>query len=257
MARLGARARVARAQRSSRSSRRTTTRITSAALDVLARELGAAGLGARADRRAARAGDARARRRAGSPTATRSSSTGRATSRGACCTRRGMRPGTSASSRSGRAPSSSATWSRASGRSSSRRATATWRCTSSSSSGSRRSMRRVALPAHGEPIDEPTRALSQVHRAPPGARGEGARRAVQLRGADGRRRRGARARWPTRTRPAHLWPIAKLSLETHLEKLEREGRVVRSPRGRRPRGTGGDLPGGVGSRACGSVASSP
>ena len=27
--------------------------------------------------------------------------------------------------------------------------------------------------------------------------------------------------------PAHLWPIAKLSLEMHLEKLEREGLIVR------------------------------
>jgi hypothetical protein len=27
--------------------------------------------------------------------------------------------------------------------------------------------------------------------------------------------------------PPHLWPLAKLSLESHLEKLEREGRVAR------------------------------
>lgn len=82
----------------------------------------------------------------------------------------------------------------------------------------------LALPAHGEPIDEPTvlfrkyiahrlareaKVLAAVERA--GAKGADATALVSDAYAD---------------TPIHLWPIAKLSLEMHLEKLEREGRVT-------------------------------
>ncbi len=88
----------------------------------------------------------------------------------------------------------------------------------------------VALPAHGEPIDEPTKvferyvahrkmreekilaALSAACATPQGARGATAAELVPAAYDD--------------ASPA-VWPIAKLSVEAHLEKLLREGRVVR------------------------------
>ncbi|HEY8078511.1 MAG TPA: MBL fold metallo-hydrolase [Labilithrix sp.] len=81
----------------------------------------------------------------------------------------------------------------------------------------------LALPAHGEPIDEPTKLFRHyvAHRLKReekvlGAVREGGGTAIDL---------VPRAYDDT---PAHLWPIAKLSLEAHLEKLVREGRVART-----------------------------
>jgi glyoxylase-like metal-dependent hydrolase (beta-lactamase superfamily II) len=91
----------------------------------------------------------------------------------------------------------------------------------------------VALPAHGEPIDDPTKlferyvqhrkmredkivaALSTASHAP---------------GADaGMTTIDLVARVYDDVAPA-VWPFAKLSVEAHLEKLEREGRVTRTGR---------------------------
>lgn len=85
----------------------------------------------------------------------------------------------------------------------------------------------LALPAHGDPIDAPTdvfvryvahrlereaRVLAAVRGA--GEIGATAAELVPIAYAD---------------TPAHVWPIARLSLEAHVEKLEREGRVLRGP----------------------------
>ena len=83
----------------------------------------------------------------------------------------------------------------------------------------------VALPAHGDPIDEPT-VLFRKYIAHRLAREAKVLAAVRLAGDA-----GADA-WTLvvdayADTPMHLWPIAKLSLEMHLEKLEREGLVVR------------------------------
>jgi len=81
----------------------------------------------------------------------------------------------------------------------------------------------LALPAHGEPIDEPTtlfrayvthrllregKVLAAVQGASPGAT---ATDLVPIAYAD---------------TPPLLWPLARLSLEAHLEKLVREGRIA-------------------------------
>jgi glyoxylase-like metal-dependent hydrolase (beta-lactamase superfamily II) len=83
----------------------------------------------------------------------------------------------------------------------------------------------VALPAHGEPIDEPTVLFRKyvAHRLAREAKVLAAVKRVGPSGAD------AAALVPEAyaDTPAHLWPIAKLSLEMHLEKLEREGAIVR------------------------------
>jgi glyoxylase-like metal-dependent hydrolase (beta-lactamase superfamily II) len=83
----------------------------------------------------------------------------------------------------------------------------------------------VALPAHGEPIDEPT-ALFRKYIAHRLAREAKVLDAVRNAGASGG---DAAALVPEAyaDTPMHLWPIAKLSLEMHLEKLEREGRIAR------------------------------
>jgi glyoxylase-like metal-dependent hydrolase (beta-lactamase superfamily II) len=84
----------------------------------------------------------------------------------------------------------------------------------------------VALPAHGEPIDEPSALFRRyvAHRlmreakvlaAIASAGPEGADLATLVAGAYD-------------DTPVHLWPIAKLSLEAHLEKLVGEGRVARA-----------------------------
>jgi glyoxylase-like metal-dependent hydrolase (beta-lactamase superfamily II) len=82
----------------------------------------------------------------------------------------------------------------------------------------------LALPAHGEPIDEPT-ALFQtyiahrlmrerkVHDAIAGSTGVSAVDLVPMVYDD--------------VSPA-VWPLAKLSIDAHLEKLEREGRIERT-----------------------------
>lgn len=88
---------------------------------------------------------------------------------------------------------------------------------------------RVALPAHGEPIDDPTRLFRAyvTHRlmreakvlaavAGSGARGATAEEALPLAYDDA---------------PMSVWPIALLSLRAHLEKLEDDGRVSRGAGG--------------------------
>jgi glyoxylase-like metal-dependent hydrolase (beta-lactamase superfamily II) len=83
----------------------------------------------------------------------------------------------------------------------------------------------VALPAHGDPIDEPS-VLFRKYIAHRLAREAKVLAAVKLAGPAGA---DAAALVPDAyaDTPAHLWPIAKLSLEMHLEKLEREGIITR------------------------------
>ena len=83
----------------------------------------------------------------------------------------------------------------------------------------------LALPAHGDPIDEPT-ALFRKYIAHRLAREAKVLEAVKSAGAAGA---DAAALVPDAyaDTPAYLWPLAKLSLEMHLEKLEREGRIAR------------------------------
>jgi endoribonuclease LACTB2 len=91
----------------------------------------------------------------------------------------------------------------------------------------------VALPAHGEPIDDPTstferyirhrnmreekiaRCLSAACATAEGAAGVTSAELVPLVYDD--------------ASPA-IWPIAKLSIDAHLEKLERDGRIGRTER---------------------------
>jgi endoribonuclease LACTB2 len=84
---------------------------------------------------------------------------------------------------------------------------------------------RLALPAHGEPIDEPTELFLKyiAHRLAREAKVLAAVRSAGPEGAD------STDLVPDAyaDTPMHLWPIAKLSLEMHLEKLEREGAVIR------------------------------
>jgi len=83
----------------------------------------------------------------------------------------------------------------------------------------------LALPAHGDPIDEPSALFQKyiAHRLAREAKVLAAVRAAGATGAD------AAALVPEAygDTPMHLWPIATLSLEMHLEKLEREGTVAR------------------------------
>lgn len=91
----------------------------------------------------------------------------------------------------------------------------------------------TALPAHGEPIEQPSAVFERyiAHRTmreekivrvlaarcatPEGAAGATSVELVPLAYED--------------ASPA-VWPIAKLSIDAHLEKLEREGRIVRTGR---------------------------
>jgi glyoxylase-like metal-dependent hydrolase (beta-lactamase superfamily II) len=90
----------------------------------------------------------------------------------------------------------------------------------------------VALPAHGDPIDEPTTTFRRyvAHRLMREAKVLAAVEAV-----GGKRSEGASAvdLVPTAyaDTPAQLWPIAKLSLEAHLDKLVQDGRVARTEAG--------------------------
>lgn len=82
----------------------------------------------------------------------------------------------------------------------------------------------VALPAHGDPIDAPSALFRGyvAHRLKREARIlEAVRRAGESGGA-------LDDLLPTAygDTPVHVWPIAKLSLEAHLEKLVREGAVA-------------------------------
>lgn len=82
----------------------------------------------------------------------------------------------------------------------------------------------VALPAHGDPIDEPTNLFRHyiAHRLKREAK---VLAAVEKAGPNGAT---AIDLVPVAydDTPVHLYPIAKLSLEMHLEKLVREGKVV-------------------------------
>ena len=88
---------------------------------------------------------------------------------------------------------------------------------------------RVALPAHGGPIDAPTALFDHyvAHRLAREAKVIAALEKAPLSGAP------SGALVPAAyadTNPA-LWPIAALSLEAHLIKLEREGRATRAGAG--------------------------
>jgi glyoxylase-like metal-dependent hydrolase (beta-lactamase superfamily II) len=88
----------------------------------------------------------------------------------------------------------------------------------------------VALPAHGEPIDEPTTVFERyvAHRK---MREDKILAALSAACAtqDGATASELLPAAYDDASPA-VWPIAKLSIEAHLEKLEREGRVVRAAR---------------------------
>lgn len=86
----------------------------------------------------------------------------------------------------------------------------------------------VALPAHGEPIDEPTQLFRKyiAHRSMREAKILEATRKAGPEGADA----VSLVAVAYDDTPPHLWPIAKLSLEAHLAKLVREGRVVAAAR---------------------------
>ncbi len=83
----------------------------------------------------------------------------------------------------------------------------------------------VALPAHGDPIDDPSALFAKYvqHRLAREAKVLAAVARASPAGAD------AATLVPDAyaDTPVLLWPIAKLSLETHLEKLERDGKIAR------------------------------
>lgn len=82
---------------------------------------------------------------------------------------------------------------------------------------------RLALPAHGDPIDAPT-ALFRHYVAHRLMREAKALAAVERAGAAGATAAELLAPVYDDVAPA-VWPIALLSLRAHLEKLERDGRV--------------------------------
>jgi glyoxylase-like metal-dependent hydrolase (beta-lactamase superfamily II) len=85
----------------------------------------------------------------------------------------------------------------------------------------------VALPAHGDPIDAPERTFRHyvAHRL-----AREAKVAAAL-GDEGALPEDLLPRVYADT-PRSMWPVARLSLEAHLIKLEREGRARRDPEGR-------------------------
>lgn len=87
----------------------------------------------------------------------------------------------------------------------------------------------VALPAHGDPIDEPTKLFERyiVHRNLREAKIVAAIAAAT--GEDGITSMELVPSVYDDVPPA-IWPIAKLSIDAHLEKLEHEGRIVRTGR---------------------------
>jgi glyoxylase-like metal-dependent hydrolase (beta-lactamase superfamily II) len=82
---------------------------------------------------------------------------------------------------------------------------------------------RVALPAHGDPIDEPA-ALFRKYILHRGMREE------RIVAAMKKGERSAAEILPDAydDTPPHVWPIAALSLQAHLDKLVSEGRAVRN-----------------------------
>ena len=88
---------------------------------------------------------------------------------------------------------------------------------------------RVALPAHGDPIDEPTRHFERyiAHRHMREAKVLAALARVGQAGAPSE----ALVPQAYDDTPPIAWPLARLSLEAHLVKLEREGRARRGAEG--------------------------
>lgn len=87
---------------------------------------------------------------------------------------------------------------------------------------------KVALPAHGDPIEEPSR-LFRAYVAHRLMREAKVKRSLEAAGAV---TSDELVRTAYADTPEALWPIAKLSLEAHLEKLVREGVVRRDGDGR-------------------------
>ena len=88
----------------------------------------------------------------------------------------------------------------------------------------------LALPAHGEPIDDPTAVFTRyvAHRK---MREEKIFAALKSAPAPGEgMTAGDLVPAAYDDVPAAIWPIAKLSVEAHLEKLERDGRITRAGR---------------------------
>ena len=98
---------------------------------------------------------------------------------------------------------------------------------------------RLALPAHGDPIDEPTTLFRRyiTHR---GIRETMALGALPVYGAKGQTLEELVPIAYGDT-PVAMWPVARLSLASHLAKLAEEGRAVERD-GRWTRGTVGGSP---------------
>ena len=86
----------------------------------------------------------------------------------------------------------------------------------------------LALPAHGEPIDDPTAVFTRyvAHRKMREEKIFAALKAAPREGMAA----GDLVPAAYDDVPAAIWPIAKLSVEAHLEKLERDGRIARAGR---------------------------
>ncbi len=84
---------------------------------------------------------------------------------------------------------------------------------------------KIALPAHGDPIDDPSAIFRRyvTHRLAREQKVLDAVAAAPAAGAD----LAALVAEAYADTPRHLWPIATLSLEAHLEKLVDDGEVVR------------------------------
>lgn len=84
----------------------------------------------------------------------------------------------------------------------------------------------LALPAHGEPIDDPTATFTRyvAHRR---MREEKILTAMKVRRVEGTTASDLVPAAYDDVSPA-IWPLAKLSVDAHLEKLEREGRIERT-----------------------------
>lgn len=90
----------------------------------------------------------------------------------------------------------------------------------------------VALPAHGAPIDRPEKLFRHYigHRLAREAKVVGALEGARAE-APGGQGLGALVPVVYADTPPFLWPLAAMSLEAHLIKLEREGRAVRAGEG--------------------------
>ncbi len=86
----------------------------------------------------------------------------------------------------------------------------------------------VALPAHGSPIDEPSRLFAHYvsHRL-----ARETKVLMALSGDQGPRSMDELLPIVYADTPTFLWPLAKMSLEAHLIKLEREATVIRASDG--------------------------